>query len=252
MASLAAVCAGAGPTLVVLHGFTQTAASMAPLVDRLASTRRVVALDLPGHGGSAEVSADLEAAAALVVAAADGDDFDLVGYSLGGRVALHVACGRPPSLRRTAVISASPGILDPEARRRRLDADAALAAGLAADGDVDAFLARWLRNPLFATLPPERTGLEDRRANTAAGLADSLRRCSVGSQRWLGDELAGLERPLLMLSGARDDAFVASSCAVAARGAAVAATVVPGAGHVAHLEQPDVTARLLDAFFTAP
>ncbi|HEV3329047.1 MAG TPA: alpha/beta fold hydrolase [Acidimicrobiales bacterium] len=252
MAPLAATCAGEGPTVVVLHGFTQTAASMAPLVDRLAATRRVVTLDLPGHGGSAGVSADLDETAALVATAAGDGDFDLVGYSLGGRIALHVACGTTTSPRRTAVISASPGIADPDARRRRLEADTALAEGLLADGDVDAFLARWLRNPLFATLPAALADLEGRRANTAAGLADSLLRCSVGSQRWLGDELAALVRPLLMLSGARDDAFVASSCAVAARGRAVTAAVVPGAGHVAHLEQPDVTARLLDAFFSTP
>jgi 2-succinyl-6-hydroxy-2,4-cyclohexadiene-1-carboxylate synthase len=252
MASLAATCAGAGATVVVLHGFTQTAASVSPLVERLASSRRVVALDLPGHGGSASVSADLDETAALVVAAAEGDEFDLVGYSLGGRVALHVVCGEVPTLRRTAVISASPGIADADARRRRLEADRTLADGLVANGDVDAFLERWLRNPLFATLDDARAGVEGRRANTAAGLADSLRRCSVGTQRWLGDELATLERPLLMLAGARDDAFVAAACAAASRSPAVATAVVPGAGHVAHLEQPDVTARLLDAYLSTP
>jgi 2-succinyl-6-hydroxy-2,4-cyclohexadiene-1-carboxylate synthase len=251
MASLAATCAGAGPTVIVLHGFTQTAVSMSPLVERLTRTRRVVALDLPGHGGSAGISADLDKSAALVVAAADGEEFDLVGYSLGGRIALHVVCSNAPGLRRTAVISASPGIADLDARRRRLEADAALADGLVADGDVDAFLERWLRNPLFATLPAGRAGVESRRANTAVGLADSLRRCSVGTQRWLGDELSALEHPLFMLAGARDDAFVAAACTSAERGRAVAAAIVPGAGHVAHLEQPDVTARLLDAYFLA-
>lgn len=252
MAPLAATCAGTGPTVIVLHGFTQTAASLAPLVERLAARRRVVALDLPGHGGSSDVSADLEESAALVAAAAGGDEFDLVGYSLGGRIALHVVCGHATTLRRTAVISASPGIADPDARQRRLAADAELADRLVDEGDVDAFLARWLRNPLFATLPIALADLEGRRTNTAAGLADSLRRCSVGSQRWLGDELARLDRPLLMLSGARDDGFVAAACAAASQSPAVAAAVVPGAGHVAHLEQPDVTARLLDAFLSAP
>lgn len=251
MARLAATCAGDGQTIVLLHGFTQTAASMAPLVARLAATRRLVALDLPGHGGSGSVSADLDETAALVAEAAEGEPFDVVGYSLGGRVALHVACAGPPGLRRVAAISASPGIEDADRRRRRAEADAALADALESEGDVDAFLERWLRNPLFATLPAELADVEGRRVNTAAGLADSLRRCTVGAQRWLGDEIASLDRRVLLLSGARDDVFVASSCALAARSPVVAASLVPGAGHVAHLEQPDVTARLLDTFLSA-
>jgi len=251
MASLAAVHAGEGPMVILLHGFTQTASSMTPLAERLAGSRHVLALDLPGHGGSASISADLDDAAALVAAAAGGETFDLVGYSLGGRVALHVACAAPIGLRSTVAISASPGIADPAARAARLERDVALADALEADGDVDGFLARWLRNPLFATLPPDRADLEGRRANTAAGLADSLRRCSVATQRWLGDELASLDRPLLLLSGTRDDPFVASACAIASRGRAVTSALVPGAGHVAHLEQPDVTARMVDAFFSS-
>ena len=250
MPPLAAVRAGDGPTVVLVHGFTQTATSMAPLTERLAVTRHVVAVDLPGHGGSSGVSADLEEAAVLVADAARGEPFDLVGYSLGGRVALHVACLAPPGLRATAVVSASPGIADHDARNRRLARDVALADELEERGDVGAFLERWLRNPMFATLPADRADLDGRRANTASGLADSLRRCSVGAQRWLGDELAEATTPVLMVCGARDDPFVAAACALAARSPAVGASVVPGAGHVAHLERPDVVARLLDHFFT--
>ncbi|HEV3212352.1 MAG TPA: alpha/beta fold hydrolase [Acidimicrobiales bacterium] len=253
MALLAAAHAGEGPTVVLLHGFTQTASSMGPIAERLAATRHVVAVDLPGHGGSASVRADLDGAAALVVDAAGDGPFDLVGYSLGGRIALHVACAAPAGLGSTVAISASPGIADAAARHARLERDLALADQLEADGDVEGFLARWLANPLFATLRAERADLAGRAAaNTAAGLVDSLRRCSVGTQRWLGDELARLDRPLLFLSGARDDAFVASACAVAARSRVVAVGVVPGAGHVAHLEQPDVTVRLLESVLTAP
>jgi 2-succinyl-6-hydroxy-2,4-cyclohexadiene-1-carboxylate synthase len=252
MTSLSATCAGEGPTVVLVHGFTQSASSMRPLIQRLAPTHRVVAVDLPGHGGSSAISADLDDAARLVADAAGDAPFDVVGYSLGGRVALHVACNGAPGLRRVAVLSASPGIEDPAARRRRLAADTALADELASSGDVDGFLERWLRNPLFATLPPEVADLDGRRANTARGLADSLRRCSVGTQRWLRPELATVEHPVLFVTGARDDAAVAAACATARASTAVGVTVVPGAGHVCHLEQPDVTARLLASFLDAP
>jgi 2-succinyl-6-hydroxy-2,4-cyclohexadiene-1-carboxylate synthase len=248
MTSLGAVRAGAGPLVIVLHGFTQTASSVKPLAGLLAASRTVLALDLPGHGTSSEVSADLDETAGLVIDAARGEPFDLVGYSLGGRVALHVACRAPAGLGRTVAISASPGIEDPSARARRLERDAAMAEALDADGDVAAFIVRWLENPLFATLPPALADVDARRTNTSRGLAESLRRCSLGAQRWLVPELGAVPAPLLMVAGARDDQFLALACTVAARSPSVTAAAVPGSGHVCHLEQPAITARLIDSF----
>jgi 2-succinyl-6-hydroxy-2,4-cyclohexadiene-1-carboxylate synthase len=248
MSPLGAERAGDGALVVVLHGFTQTASSMRPLAEQLAASRSVLSVDLPGHGASAEVSGDLDETAALVVESAGGEPFDLIGYSLGGRVALHVACLAASGLRRTVAISASPGLEDPDARAQRRSRDTALADALEADGDVDGFLSRWLANPLFATLRDADADVEGRRANTVAGLADSLRRCSLGAQRWLVPELSTLETPLLMLAGSRDDQFLALACEVAARNPAAAAAAVPGAGHVCHLEQPAITWRLIDAF----
>ena len=234
--------------MVLVHGFTQTGSSMAPLADRLGPGRRTICVDLPGHGGSRSISCDLEETASLVIDAADGEPFDIVGYSLGGRVALHAACQSPANLRATVVVSASTGIEDPVVRERRLERDVALADELLASGDVGAFLDRWLANPLFATLPRSMADLEGRKSNTAAGLADSLRRCSLGTQRWLLDDLVRLERPVLMLAGARDDPFVAVATSTAAACRGVACAVVPGSGHVCHLEQPELTARFIERF----
>lgn len=236
--------------MVVLHGFTQAASSMRPLSDLLVGSHEVLALDLPGHGSSSDVSADLEQTARLVVDAADGEPFDLVGYSLGGRVALHVASLAPDTLGRVVAISASPGIADPAARARRLERDCELAATLEADGDVEAFLARWLANPLFATVPAAAADLEGRRSNTARGLADSLRLCSVGTQRLLLAELRSLDVPVLMLAGSRDDPFVARACDVAHGARSVRAAVVAGSGHACQLEQPALTAALIGAFLS--
>jgi 2-succinyl-6-hydroxy-2,4-cyclohexadiene-1-carboxylate synthase len=248
MGPLAAERHGEGPLLVALHGFTQTSSSWASIISALPATRSVLSVDLPGHGRSASTSCDLEEAAAMVVELTDGESFDLVGYSLGGRIALHVACQDPSPLRRTIVISASPGIEDLEARQARLARDRAMADELEGSGDVASFVRRWLANPMFATLPEERAGVEDRAANTAAGLADSLRRCSVGTQRWLGGELALARSPILLLAGARDDPFVSSSCRLAASSDGIAVDVVPGSGHACHLEQPAIVSRLIDVF----
>lgn len=236
---------------MLVHGFTQTGSSMAPLAERLASRRRTVCVDLPGHGGSTSISCDLDEAASLVIDAASGEPFDLVGYSLGGRVALHAACQSPANLRSTVVVSASAGIKDPVARERRLERDVAMADELLASGDVDGFLDRWLASPMFATLPHSMADLEGRKSNTARGLADSLRRCSLGAQRWLLDELGRLDRPVLMLAGARDDPFVGVATATAAACRGVTCAVVTGSGHVCHLEQPELTARLIEHFLPA-
>jgi 2-succinyl-6-hydroxy-2,4-cyclohexadiene-1-carboxylate synthase len=234
--------------VVLLHGFTQTGASMRGLADALSARHEVACADLPGHGASGPLSADLDETAALVGEAAGGEPFDLVGYSLGGRVALHVALSAPAGLRRVVALSASPGIADEAARASRLERDRALADALVADGDVAAFVARWLAAPMFANLRPDAEDLAARAANTAAGLADSLRRCSVGTQRWLGDELALLTVPLLCVAGAADDQFVAHAVGIAARTAAAGAVSIPGAGHACHLEQPGLTARVITQF----
>jgi 2-succinyl-6-hydroxy-2,4-cyclohexadiene-1-carboxylate synthase len=251
MGPLAAASLGEGPLLVVLHGFTQAGSSWAPFLEHLAGPRRVLCVDLPGHGRSADVTCDLEGAARLVVELVDEEPFDLVGYSLGGRIALHVACQAPPSLRRAAAISAATGILDVSARAARLQRDVEMADDLEASGGVEAFVRRWLANPLFATLPPARADLDARTRNTASGLADSLRRCSLGTQRPLTEELRELDLPLLMVAGARDDPFAATACALAATRPGIAAALVPGSGHVCHLEQPAVTARLLESFLSS-
>jgi 2-succinyl-6-hydroxy-2,4-cyclohexadiene-1-carboxylate synthase len=251
MGHLAAERHGEGPLVVVLHGFTQTSSSWAPLISALSSARTVLAVDLPGHGGSAALSSDLEGTAALVAELAGDQPFDVVGYSLGGRVALHVALLDPPLLRRTVAISASPGIADEAARAARLVRDRQMADDLEASGDVPSFVRRWLSNPMFATLRPERADLDGRDANSASGLADSLRRCSVGTQRFLGAELAGARSPISYLAGARDDPFVASSCALATSGHGAVVNVVPGAGHACHVEQPGIVAHLIGAFLSA-
>jgi 2-succinyl-6-hydroxy-2,4-cyclohexadiene-1-carboxylate synthase len=251
MCPLAAEDVGEGSLMVLLHGFTQASSSWAPFLERLAGSYRVLAVDLPGHGGSAELSGDLDGSAGLVLELVGDEPFDLVGYSLGGRVALHVACQAPRSLRRVVAISASTGIDDEATRAMRLARDVQMADELEAHGDVGAFVHRWLANPLFATLPPERADVEARTRNTASGLADSLRRCSLGAQRPLAEELRAIEVPLLMLAGTRDDPYAASACALAASSPGIAAALVPGSGHVCHLEQPAVTARLLETFLAA-
>jgi 2-succinyl-6-hydroxy-2,4-cyclohexadiene-1-carboxylate synthase len=240
----------AGARVVLAHGFTQTLAAWAAVAGRLAERRRVVRVDLPGHGGSGAVRVGFGEAAALVGEAGGAGVY--VGYSLGGRLCLRLALDRPDLVRGLVLVGASPGIADPGARAGRRDADEALAAGIERDG-VAAFLDRWLAGPLFASLPEEAAGREDRLANSPAGLAYALRRLGTGAQEPLWRRLAGLRPPALLVAGALDAKFAGIAREMAAAiGPTARVALVPGAGHAVPLERPDALAALLEAFLDDP
>jgi 2-succinyl-6-hydroxy-2,4-cyclohexadiene-1-carboxylate synthase len=252
---------GAGPAIVLLHGFTQTGRCWGPVGDDLARDHLVLAPDAPGHAGSTDVRADLPATAGLAadaVQAALADHGDLaggrakpvwVGYSMGGRVALHVALARPEVVGGLVLVGAHPGIEDAAERAERRSADERLAADLRRDG-VEAFLERWLALPLFAGLPDWARFDDERRRNTAEGLASSLELAGTGTQAPLWDalpRLAGL--PVLAVGGEQDAKFAAVADRLArAIGPSASVRRVPGAGHAAHLERPAAFTALLRAW----
>jgi 2-succinyl-6-hydroxy-2,4-cyclohexadiene-1-carboxylate synthase len=240
---------GAGPRLVLLHGFTQTGRSWGSIADDLATDHEVLLPDAPGHGGSGDVRATLAEAADLLVAAAGPATY--VGYSMGARWALHVAVAHPDQVRGLVVLGGTAGLADPEARTARVAADAALADRLEREG-LPAFLERWVAQPLFAGVPPERIGMEDRLRNTAAGLRSSLELAGTGAQEPLWDRLGSLAVPALVLAGERDERFAAIAAELAAAiGPTAALALVPGAGHAAHLEQPEALLSIVRPWLAA-
>jgi 2-succinyl-6-hydroxy-2,4-cyclohexadiene-1-carboxylate synthase len=227
---------GSGPRLVLAHGFTQTGRSWGPVADDLATDHEVLLPDAPGHGGSSEVRATLAEAADLLAAAAGPATY--LGYSMGARWCLHVALQHPDRVQGLVLLGGTAGLADPDERAARAASDRALAAQLARDG-VAAFLDRWVAQPLFASVPPDAVGLEDRLRNTADGLASSLELAGTGAQEPLWERLPQLEVPVLVLAGEHDAKFAALGRQMAdAIGGSAAFALVPGAGHAAHLEQP--------------
>ena len=234
--TLAATARGSGERIVLVHGFTQTGRSWDRVATRLAGEWEVVTVDAPGHGASATVRADLPEAAELLGTA--GGAATYVGYSMGGRLCLHLALARPELVRRLVLVSATAGIEDAGERNARRHADEQLAASIERDG-LDAFLERWLGLPLFVTLPREAAGLEDRRRNTAEGLATSLRLTGTGTQAPLWDRLGELAMPVLLVAGALDARFVGIAERMAGLIPGSSLVVVAEAGHSVHLEQPE-------------
>ncbi|HNJ96906.1 MAG TPA: alpha/beta fold hydrolase [Ilumatobacteraceae bacterium] len=234
------------PAIVFVHGFTQTGNSWKPIAEQFVSRgHQVVLVDLPGHGESANVRADLRRTADMV--AQLGGPATYVGYSLGGRVCLHLALMYPHLVRSLVLIGAHPGIADADERAARRASDDALADRLLEIG-VPAFLAEWMALPLFGGFDTGDADRADRLRNTAEGLAASLRMAGTGEQLPLWPRLRELNMPVLALAGADDAKFAAVAEQIAAAVPMGRHLLIDGAAHAAHLQRP---AHVVDAIASA-
>ena len=244
------------PPIVALHGFAGTHRSWDEVVAAISPSRRVIAPDLPGHGASSEVDAKSfeQAATALeaALAASDVDGHDLLGYSMGGRLALYVALRGRARVRRLILESASPGLATPAERRARCETDAVLAAQ-ARDEGVECFVDAWDRTPVLRVVRDvDSARVRARRAMrltcTAEGLASSLEGMGTGSGPWLGDELAGLDVPTLVVSGEADEKFTRIAGSMAAAIPDARHEIVTRCGHNTHFEAPDEVGAMVRDF----
>jgi 2-succinyl-6-hydroxy-2,4-cyclohexadiene-1-carboxylate synthase len=234
-------------TIVLLHGFGGTHRAWDRLRARLDPERyRPLAVDLRGHGaardarpiGFVECTADILAAAP--------ERFALCGYSMGGRIAQHVALAAPERVTRLVLASTTAGIDDPAERAERLAADAALAAKIERES-IEEFIARWRSQPLFAGEPPwlSAAARADHRHNEPRALAAALRGLSTGAMEPLWDRLARVSTPATVLAGERDAKFRALAQRLGEVLPNASVKVVPGAGHSLHLEGVEAIAAAL-------
>lgn len=249
---------GDGPSLLLLHGFTGSGATWSPHLGAW-SDLRTIAVDLLGHGAS-DAPAEperyrMERCVEDLGALLDHLSVErtaVLGYSMGGRIALHLALRAPERLWALVLENASPGIEAASEREERVRADEALAERIEREGLED-FVDYWEAQPLFASqarLPAAvREELRRQRLqNNAIGLANSLRGLGAGRQEPVLGRLAPLRLPVLLVTGALDTSY----CDVARRMAAglpcAQTEIVPEAGHAVHLEQPKAFAAAVRAF----
>ncbi len=251
--TLATSIIGQGPRVVLLHGFTQNGRCWGPIPARLAETHEVVLVDAPGHGESTDDDADLWQAAAL--AAEVGERAIYVGYSMGGRTALHLALQSPELVDALVLIGATAGLDDPADRSSRRSADELIARRLDEAEDARnagdptpfrSFLEDWISNPLFATLPPESHRLDVRATNRPAGLAASLRSCGTGNQDPLWERLGELEMPVVLVAGSTDQKFTTLAYRMAEAIGDSAQVVIEPGSHAVHLEDDSVIERAIE------
>lgn len=239
-----------GLPLVALHGFLGSKDDWADLASRLPN-RRIVAVDLPGHGEAVGLDAAAygfdEAVAALssTLASLENGRFDLLGYSMGGRVALAMALAHPTVVNTLTLESSSPGLPSEEERAARRVLDAKRADALRRD--FPAFLREWYAMPLFATLTAAQrdTLIRSRATADPDELARGLVGMGTGAMPNLWPLLSTLEIPVRLVAGVRDAKFAALAAQMAERLPHASMHLVEGAGHNVHLEQPDAFAALV-------
>lgn len=246
--AVAVVVRGDGPALFLIHGFGGSAAAWGePTLAALAHGRRVLAVDLIGHGAS-DAPADATRVALepvlddleRVLDAAGEGACDWVGYSMGGRIALAAALLRPARVRRLVLESASPGLADEAARTERRRQDEELAGRIEREG-VDAWVEAWEAGSLFSRRAALHDGvllpfLAARRANRAASLVAWLRGLGVGAQpSWWG-RLGEVRSPTLLITGGEDERYTEIARRMVPQMRDARHRVVAGAGHTVHLE----------------
>lgn len=249
---------GRGPVLVLLHGFAGSSGTWDGVADGLVVGRRLLAIDLLGHGGSDsppaqrhEVERQAQDVAWLVEGLAGGR-VDVMGYSFGARVALWLAVLAPALVGRLVLESPSAGIPDPAARAARVAADERWATLLEA-GDMAAFHDAWEAQPVFASRARLPAASRDtiREAHLAANgraLAASLRGAGQGVMRPLHERLGALTTPTLVMGGTLDATGLERAREVAGSLPDARVEVIEDAGHAPHIERPEAFLRVVTGF----
>jgi len=250
---------GQGSPLVLLHGFTGSSASWEEFNNLITGHCRTIAIDLPGHGRTISPNQpqrySIQAVSNDIVALLDTLKIgysDLLGYSMGGRLALYLALDKPTQFRSLILESASPGLDSIDLRHKRVQKDGLLANRIEANG-VPAFVERWQRLPLFESqnnLARERQEGQRRQRlnNTAVGLANSLRGMGTGQQPSLWSELLSLLVPTLLIAGSLDLKYSDINRQMAQIMPDSKLKIISGAGHNVHLEMPEQFAKTVLAF----
>ncbi|HSP09838.1 MAG TPA: 2-succinyl-6-hydroxy-2,4-cyclohexadiene-1-carboxylate synthase [Candidatus Dormibacteraeota bacterium] len=251
---------GHGVPVTLLHGFTQSGRSWREVIARVGAGFRWIVPDLRGHGETRtrpDAPCSMEACTDDLLMLWDHlgvERTHLAGYSMGGRLALHVAARHPERLLSLLTIGAHAG-LDESAREGRRRGDEALAERIEQDG-LESFVDYWGGLPLFAGF--ERRGPSfvaqvraQRLENHVAGLACSLRGMGAGVMEPVWDELASLKVPCTFVAGQLDHGYVASARRLAATVPSARFEIVQRTGHSVHQERPDAFAKVLAAHLAA-
>ncbi len=244
------------PALLFLHGFMGSGKDWEAVAGRFVGNYFCVMPDLPGHGetpvSAGAENCSMEGAARAVLHLLDSLKIEachLIGYSMGGRLALYLAVHFPARFRRVVLESASPGLDSAAERAARIARDEQLAVRLENEA-FRTFLADWYSQPLFRTLrahPAFDALFAQRLRNEPEHLAWALRCMGTGKQPSLWPHLKKIKLPVFLLTGEFDIKFNGIAGEMARSSSRLSAAVIAECGHTVHFEQPAAfTQRVLE------
>jgi 2-succinyl-6-hydroxy-2,4-cyclohexadiene-1-carboxylate synthase len=248
------------PAILFLHGFMGDCYEFDEAIALLTDHFYCLAVDLPGHGKT-QVAADDRhytlpyTAYALIqfLQILKMQPCFLLGYSMGGRIALYLTLHFPDFFLKTVLESSSPGLKTPVERTQRILKDLGLAQEL--EENFPAFLTKWYRQPLFHSIqasPSFEALLQRRLANDPSQLARSLRHLSTGRQPSLWQKLPQNRIPIGLMVGELDQKFMAINAEMAAVGKRMQSIVIPQCGHNIHCEAVHAFVDQVQNFLNAP
>jgi 2-succinyl-6-hydroxy-2,4-cyclohexadiene-1-carboxylate synthase len=247
---------GSGAPLVLLHGFTGRSENWTKIRAALNDHFTTITIDLVGHGQTDSpthaLRYSMEHAAddlAVIVTKLEFPSVNMLGYSMGGRLALFTAITHPTLIHTLMLESASPGLESEAERVKRIQSDDQLADKIEAEG-LETFVDYWTNLALFETQSDElKQALKAQRLKSnPLGLANSLRGMGTGVQSPLWHRLNELTCPTLLLTGELDKKFTSIAHSMAAQISRVQTKTIPGAGHAVHLEQPEAYTQAVLGF----
>jgi 2-succinyl-6-hydroxy-2,4-cyclohexadiene-1-carboxylate synthase len=241
---------GSGPPLLMLHGFTGSIEAWQGIPEKLANRFHVIAVDMIGHGKTSAPEDpgrySIEHAVEDLLALLDRLGIErtlLLGYSMGGRVAQHLALAVPDRLPAVILENTAPGIDDPNERETRRTSDERQAQMIEKRG-LERFIRHWESIPLFESqksLPDEVRQRQRaiRLGQSPVGLANSLRGTGAGSMEPVWSRFTEFSMPVLFVAGEYDEKYREIGKAMTAEMPCADYVEIAGAGHTVHLEEPE-------------
>jgi 2-succinyl-6-hydroxy-2,4-cyclohexadiene-1-carboxylate synthase len=228
------------PTVTFVPGFMQRGEAWQPVAARLGASYRSACLDF-------ETWTFEERIGELLAATAPGDA--LVGYSMGGRLALHAALREPERFGALVLVGVTAGIEDPLEREERRRSDESLAEWMERRS-IEQVVERWEQQPVFATQSPELRDVQraGRLSHDPERLAELLRSAGQGASPPVWERLATLRCPVLLTAGEQDRRYATAARRMAEQIPDARIRLVENAGHAPQLEAPGEFTAVLDEF----
>lgn len=245
------------PIILFLHGFMGNLHDFQEVATLLSEQFCCLLIDLPGHGNT-EVKQNkdyampnLAQAIIELMKTLQINKCFLLGYSMGGRVALYLTIYFPGYFKRVILESTSPGLETKAERDRRIRQDVKLAEKLESQ-DYSLFLKQWYSNPLFDSFrqhPNYHQAIIRKLNNNPLKLSKSLRYMGTGIQPSSWHQLSASKIPLLLVVGELDRKFITINQRIATICSQSQLKIVNSSGHNVHFEQPIDLVNLINWFF---